>query len=333
MPASMADWALARVVLKAKKAFLKGKKPEEKIWPYIDLKTTQRMEESKRRIVIGGTDLRSGDWYTWAKTKPVPRLHGSRPGEASLFSRRDDPRPAPKLADKKGKRRWFNALDAGNKRDLRSEAAAQVEAAPRIAEPLKPASTKLRSGVAVAARKRALENSGALARRVSEQRNSAHSSLPTGMSRVRTDADELWHRSHRDVTWHQLSLHRKARVAERLDSSFLWRAAHPEQDREHYWLSMREFVGERLEEAVETRLHPPRSTDPGRPREFSDDAEAAPAAPAPVAAPELGRASPREDLDAIHERSDESSGDDAPSALSADARAKMLALRGDDASG
>ena len=58
-----------------------------------------------------------------------------------------------------------------------------------------------------------------------------------------------------------------------------------------------------------------------------------PAAPAPVAAPELGRASPREDLDAIHERSDESSGDDAPSALSADARAKMLALRGDDASG
>ena len=99
---------------------------------------------------------------------------------------------------------------------------------------------------------------------------------------------------------------------------------------------MREFVGERLEEAVETRLHPPRSTDPGRPREFSDDAEAAPAAPAapaPVAAPELGRASPREDLDAIHERSDESSGDDAPSALSADARAKMLALRGDDASG
>ena len=96
---------------------------------------------------------------------------------------------------------------------------------------------------------------------------------------------------------------------------------------------MREFVGERLEEAVETRLHPPRSTDPGRPREFSDDAEAAPAAPAPVAAPELGRASPREDLDAIHERSDESSGEDAPSALSADARAKMLALRGDDASG
>ena len=48
---------------------------------FVDLagsETLTRMEEAKRRIVMGGTDLRSGDWFTWSRTKPVARLRGRR---------------------------------------------------------------------------------------------------------------------------------------------------------------------------------------------------------------------------------------------------------------
>ena len=252
-------FSTAVFVDRARRKLLGGRKSApEKIWPYTDLKTLTRMEEAKRRIVMGGTDLRSGDWFTWSRTKPVARLRGSRPGEASLFARRSElseEKPLPRLADKRGARKWFNPLDSAARKRSTPASAAAPAAAPRIAEPLVPASTKLRSGVSYAARKRALANSGALAQAVSEQRNARHRALPTGMSRRRTEADELWHRGVRDVHWDQLSLHKRAGVATALDAAYGRKARRPDQpNREPQWLETREFVGNRIEDAITTRL-------------------------------------------------------------------------------
>ncbi|KAJ1450342.1 hypothetical protein M885DRAFT_532727 [Pelagophyceae sp. CCMP2097] len=218
--------------------------------------------EQEARAAIGGTQLRSGEWFSWARTRDAQRFRGTRPAQATLAASRRRRQQLDAASDTSSTAGQFDGSSDGTAswgdapvKPRFGKLSSALNKLSRVrAAPATPRATAAPDDDSEALKHKpppprtSLSRGDAVARKSAELRMLRHNAAPalvqTGLSRNRTPEDQEWHRHHRDVHWRKVKLSKHDAVEARLATQF--RSRGPQARNEPEWFETSLYVGDKL---------------------------------------------------------------------------------------